>query len=85
MTHVAAHASPYLVAHSLCPTGNHHRDRERHRRDQDPVRLRRVMQRGSPGASGGRWRLALPLGGAAMVLFISFTMVDVARTPRLPW
>ena len=81
MTHVAVHDSPYLVAHSLCPAGNDGRHRERHRREQDPVRLRRVLQMGSLGSSGGRWRMALCLGGAAFAFVVSFRLVLVAPAP----
>ena len=80
--HVAVRDSPYPVAHPHCLAGFEGRDRERHRREQDPSRLRRVLRMGWLGASRGRRRVALSFGGGAMALVISFTMVLVATTPH---
>ena len=84
--HVAVRDSPYPVAHPHCLAGFEGRDRERHRREQDPSRLRCVLQMGWLGASCGRRRVALSFGVGAMALVISFTMVLVAPTPlHLLW
>ena len=80
--HVAVRDSPYPVAHPHCLAGFEGRDRERHRRDQDPSRLRCVLQMGWLGASHGRRRVALSFGGAAMTLVVRFTMVLVATAPH---
>ena len=42
--HVAVRDSPYPVAHPHCLAGFEGRDRERHRREQEPSRLRCVLQ-----------------------------------------
>ena len=84
--HVAVRDSPYPVAHPACLAGVDGQDRERHRRDQDPSRPRRVLRMGWLGASRGRRRVALSFGGGAMALVVRFTMVLVATTPlHLLW
>ena len=68
--HVTVRDSPYPVAHPHCLAGFEGRDRERHRREQDPSRLRRVLQMGWLGASHGRRCVALSFGGGAMALMV---------------
>ena len=83
--HVAVRDSPYPVAHPHCLAGFEGRDRERHRREQDPSRLRCVLQMGWLswlGTSRGRRRVVLSFGGGAMTLVVYFTMVLVATTPH---
>ena len=80
--HVAVRDSPYPVAHPHCLAGFEGRDRERHRREQEPSRLRCVLQMGWLGTSRGRRRVVLSFGGGAMTLVVCFTRVLVATTPH---
>ena len=80
--HVAVRDSPYPVAHPACLAGVDGQDRERHRRDQDPSRPRRVLRMGWLGTSCGRRRVALSFGGGAMTLVVRFSMALVATTPH---
>ena len=43
-SHVAVLYSPPLAVHAHCIAGDDGRHRERHRREQEPARLRRVVQ-----------------------------------------
>ena len=81
-THVAVLDSPYLLVHSPCLAGGDGRDRERHHRGQNPQRVRRVLQMGCVGTSGGCRRVELSLAGAAAAFLITFTMESVGSIPH---
>ena len=83
-SHVAIRDRSPLALPAHCTTGVDGRHRERHRRDQEPARLRRVLQMGCLGASRGWWLVALSFFAAALVIKARFTMAHVAPTPRLP-
>ena len=82
--HVAVRDSPYPVAHPACLAGVDGQDRERHRRDQEPAHLRRVMQMDCVGHFQWPTRLTLWFDSAAMVFVDGFSLVLVASPPRLP-
>ena len=83
-SHVAVRDSPYPVAHPHCLAGDDGRHRERHRRDQDPRLLRRVLQTGWLGASNGRRWLGMALHRSALPFSQCLAMFHVVWLPGLP-
>ena len=80
-SHVAVRDIPSLALLAHCFAGDDWRDRERHRRDQEPAHLRRVMQMGSAGHFRWPTCVALSFDSAAMAFVDGFSMVAVVSIP----
>ena len=83
-SHVAVRDGSPLALPAYCTAGDDGGHRERHRRNQEPALLRRLLQMGWLGGSRVRWCMALSIYHAAVVLVGCLTLILMARTPRLP-